>query len=54
MAKVLLRPRQTCCRDCSSPGWLLCWHGVSKGIHIHVCTEDARPLRPPREEQKAP
>lgn len=39
----------------SIPGWLLCWHGVSKGIHIYENTgEDARPLWPLREEQKAP
>lgn len=39
----------------SIPGWLPCWHGVSKGMHIHESTgEDARPLWLLREKQKAP
>lgn len=39
----------------SIPGWLLCWHGVSKEVHVCESTgEDVGALWPPREEQKAP
>ena len=58
MTRVSLPPQANTLQGlllASIPGWLLCWHAVSKGVHVCESTgEDAGSSWPLREEKKVP